>query len=278
MTAAPNLSQLQLNDMLFSRGMSGDEIHDIQSYLRHYGYLQDRLGALHDGEYDDATEKAVRLYQNCFGLPLSGQIDQATLCEMAKPRCGFVDIPFMGMFTTISRWEKSELIYKFNSFSTKMAQADIERDVAAAFGLWSEQCDLNFTQAVDEDTAGDAVDIDILFATGEHSDESPFDGPSGVLAHAYFPPPNGGPLAGDAHFDDDENWTCNVSDTQGIDFLTVAAHEFGHSIGLGHSRQRGALMFPSYSGTQRFLAQDDIAGCQSLYGPPNAPSNEEGCA
>jgi hypothetical protein len=33
-----------------------------------------------------------------------------------------------------------------------------------------------------------------------------FDGASKVLAHAYFPPPNGGTLAGDAHFDYAENW------------------------------------------------------------------------
>lgn len=271
MTTPPNISQIPLNDVLFSRGMSSDETQSIQLYLQHYGYLQDRFGTLHNGEYDDATEKAVRLYQNCFGLPVSGVMDQATLCEMAKPRCGFADILPFGAFTSVSRWEKSELTYKFNNFSTKMAQADIERDVIAAFGLWSEQCDLRFSM-----TADDTVDIEIEFAQGAHGDENPFDGPSGVLAHAYFPPPNGGPLAGDTHFDDDENWTCNVSDTQGIDFLTVAAHEFGHAIGLGHSRQKGALMFPSYSGTQRFLAQDDIAGCQSLYGPPS-PSGAGDC-
>ena len=33
-----------------------------------------------------------------------------------------------------------------------------------------------------------------------------FDGASKVLAHAYFPPPNGGTLAGDTHFDYAENW------------------------------------------------------------------------
>ena len=33
------------------------------------------------------------------------------------------------------------------------------------------------------------------------------DGPSTILAHAYYPPP-GGSATGDVHFDQEENWSC----------------------------------------------------------------------
>lgn len=36
-----------------------------------------------------------------------------------------------------------------------------------------------------------------------------FDGASKVLAHGYFPPPNGSTAAGDVHFDQAENWVLN---------------------------------------------------------------------
>lgn len=53
----------------------------------------------------------------------------------------------------------------------------------------------------------------------------------------------------------------------GYSIFLVAAHEFGHSLGLDHSSVREALMYPMYSYIQDFqLDPDDVQGIQYLYG------------
>ncbi|XP_076431734.1 matrix metalloproteinase-27 isoform X3 [Peromyscus maniculatus bairdii] len=68
--------------------------------------------------------------------------------------------------------------------------------------------------------------------------------------------------------------------TGGFNLFLVAAHEFGHSLGLSHSNDQTALMFPNYVSldpSKYPLSQDDIDGIQSIYGsPPRAPTKPKG--
>ncbi len=166
-------------------------------------------------------------------------------------------------YRAISSWDKLDITYTFVN-GTGQLEGDVERDlVRRAFALWAEQTSLTFTEV----TASTA-DIVVGWASGEHGDGDPFDGPGDVLAHASFPNAYDNSQVF-LHFDDDERWVD--SETRNVDLLTVAAHEIGHTLGLAHSNDPDALMFPSYSGPHRFLGEDDIAGAQSLYGVASAP-------
>jgi hypothetical protein len=177
-------------------------------------------------------------------------------------------------YRAISKWSRPDITYTFSNGTEKL-EGDTELElVRQAFDLWASQTSLTFTEV----TNGSEADIVIGWASGDHGDGDPFDGPGDVLAHASFPNPYQERLV-ILHFDDDERWVD--SDTRNVDLLTVAAHEIGHTLGLGHSNDPDALMYAAYSGPRRFLSPDDVAGIQDLYGaasepvpPPDVPENE----
>ncbi|KAM6084889.1 LOW QUALITY PROTEIN: matrix metalloproteinase-20-like [Theristicus caerulescens] len=97
-----------------------------------------------------------------------------------------------------------------------------------------------------------------------HHDSYPFDGPRGTLAPAC---PSG--MGGDNHLDSAEKWTMG---TNGFNLFTVAAHEFGHALGLGHPTDPSALMYPTYKYQSPFgfcLPKDDVKRIHSFYAEPS---------
>lgn len=257
---------------------------------------------------EDSFSNAISSFQKFAGLPETGLVDSETLKLMQMPRCGNVDKPtiqldahnlkplvqvnnnkqinnsVVGKFSSKrsvfnssqlkrkrrkkrrkkryalqgSKWRRQELTYRISQYPTRFAgkRYEVDSQIEKAFGIWSQVAPIDFIVKKDG-----RVHIDIRFASGDHGDGDAFDGPGNTLAHAYFPQ-----YGGDAHFDDQEYWT--IDSYAGTNIFQVAAHELGHSLGLGHSNVREALMAPFY---QKYkpnfkLHIDDVLAIQALYG------------
>lgn len=153
--------------------------------------------------------------------------------------------------------------YFYSHITSQLSASAAEQAIARAMAEWSKAAAITWTPGA---SATARQTVNILFASYDHGDGYPFDGPGGVLAHTFYPAPiNAEPLAGDVHFDDSEHWSIGGS----TDLFSVALHELGHALGLGHSDNPAAVMYPYYKATTG-LSELDIATVQTLYAAPNA--------
>jgi len=157
-------------------------------------------------------------------------------------------------YRVVRPWKKQVLTYRIESYPRNLSRRAVQKVIQRAFSAWSEASKLTF-EVADE---GETVDIVISWEAKQHGHYD-FDGPSGVLAHAEFP------SSGVLHFDADENWGINSNRVEVIDVFTVALHEIGHLLGVGHSDVYQAIMYPLYKGRITALHSDDIAAAKSLY-------------
>ena len=165
------------------------------------------------------------------------------------------------------------LTYVFSHVTAQLDSTTAESEIRRAMAEWSKVVAVTWQSGTN--SAGSST-VNILFAPYAHGDGYPFDGPGGILAHTFYPaPPNPEPLAGDMHFDDSESWHMG-SDT---DLFSVALHELGHALGLGHSDDPTAVMYPYYKMVTT-LAAPDKAAILTLYAaqtsttappPPGSP-------
>ncbi|KAI3467464.1 hypothetical protein Pfo_024127 [Paulownia fortunei] len=268
------------------KGVKAQGLAKLKKYFQLFGYLNNSYDNFSD-DFDDYLEYAVKSYQLNFNLNATGELDAPTLKHIVLPRCGNPDIvngtstmlrsgkpPYSAnstihtvahytFFPNRPRWPlgRTQLTY---AFLPENELSDVVKSVfSRAFERWSEVTPLTFTQT----TSFYGADLKIGFFRGDHGDGEPFDGVLGTLAHAFSPP------AGRFHLDGDENWVIdgdflNSSPMSAVDLESVAVHEIGHLLGLGHSSVEDAIMYPTISsGTRKVeLATDDIMGVQELYG------------
>lgn len=262
---------------ILKEGVENKSNSNIRTFLSRTGYMGAPPTAPMEALnlFDSDMTEAVRKYQSFHGLELTGEVDEETQKVMQMPRCGVADliegqeVHPQGVSSFVAsggKWSSNQVTYKFVNGTIDLPGTTEREIVRQAFQVWAEVIPLTFQEV----TGSADATILISWVVGNHGDPSPFDGPGHVLAHAFFPPPlNDHPgIAGDTHFDEEENWATTHGNGK-IDLLTVAIHELGHALGLRHSNVAGAIMFPTYNGIRRTLAADDIDGIQSIYGLPD---------
>lgn len=256
-------------------GLSENDTSKVQAYLQHYGYLKGNFLTVANSAEQSITSfaDALKKLQAVAGLEPTGQVDEATKALMGRPRCGCLDVQRLN--AAEARWRKKSLTYKVEAYVNGLSQADQDAILELAWKQWMDVADIKITRVVSASPA----DITISVGRGASSN---FDGPSGTLAWAYLPSGNDSPLL--MRFDLDEKWVKD-NPNAGILMLNVAAHEFGHLLGLDHSQVSTALMAPYYSPQiSKPQTRDDVQRIQSLYGvatttpsppvsPPTTPTN-----
>ncbi|XP_022907784.2 matrix metalloproteinase-16-like [Onthophagus taurus] len=233
-------------------------------FMKKFGYLQPDTESSAALYTDESLSNALKEVQKFGAIPQTGKLDEETIKLMSKPRCGLPDKDShqrAKRFTLgPTSWKKRNITFFVANAPYSLGEEKVAQDIQTALDLWGRYSNLNFKRHGSPD-----ADIIVSFASGYHSDYLPFDGPGGVLAHAYFPQTYGS-LSGDVHFDADENWTQDDTD-DGHHFLAVAVHELGHSLGLSHSPDENSVMFSYYKsrGNSIALGYDDVLAMYELY-------------
>ncbi|WAQ94501.1 MMP10-like protein, partial [Mya arenaria] len=236
-----------------------------QKYLTDFGYLDPHRSECTEEDIMAALTKFQELNIGFKGLHVTGGCDNITTFVMDQPRCGCEDIvkgnETKMMKNTIryvdplspqefrtgnTKWGSRSLTWFVEKYPVKnnhLTRSQVDDAMRRGLQIWADKTKLTFTRA-----ANSRADIVIR----------------GTFSRMRF-----FPESGLVHFDDDEHFVLNSN--SGTELYIVAAHEFGHTLGISHSNIKESLMAPYYRYSDNLqLHSDDISAIQSLYGPPDA--------
>lgn len=244
------------------------------NYLIKYGYItvptvSDNISMMKEKE--ETFKQGIMNLQKEAGLEETGFMDESTTNLIQSPRCGvlFDSMRRQKRFTIVRGWDtlknnKNETMVtwyldlsNFDQIKGNLSRETVRTIFATSMLKWSNTSLLFFKEVLIKDEAN----ITIEFLSGNHGDGYDFDGPGQILAHAFYP---GTGRGGDAHFDLEENWS--IWGDEGTSLFSVAIHEIGHSLGLGHSSVTDSIMYAWYRSKHIELHDDDKLAINSVYG------------
>jgi hypothetical protein len=174
-------------------------------------------------------------------------------------------------------WAQRPVPYLINPANLDLPESAAEAAVRAGAEVWANQsqASIGFSYAgrsAQTTTTYDATNL-VVFRNASNGS---------AIATAYYWSSGGRIIDADVVFWDGafQFFAGSTGCSGGFYIEDIAAHEFGHALGLGHSSVSGATMYPSVSSCNtgpRTLSADDIAGALFIYPalalPPGIPQN-----
>ncbi|KYN27850.1 Matrix metalloproteinase-16 [Trachymyrmex cornetzi] len=155
---------------------------EVILYLQKYGYLSEVDNNTQLSFEEGELKQAISLFQEYYQIQGDGTLNNYTLYQMRKPRCGLPDIYEYNIGRR--KWAKTHLTWNF-----QLADPQTLQTTEFAFSLWAANSSLPFERKTVN------PDILISYRSGTHTyadrrrnEEictSSLDGPGGVLAYAF---------------------------------------------------------------------------------------------
>jgi peptidoglycan hydrolase-like protein with peptidoglycan-binding domain len=237
------------------------DLIQVKRYLSSFGYLPpDNSTTI---SLDRFTRNALTRFQRQMGLAITGNITPETRRVMSSFRCALPDVDPLGALT-VGPWTRRNLTYAFAHLTTQIPTDQTKVAVRNAFATWQNaNVGISFTEV----QIGTGPDVSVEWRPANDPDHSMV---GALVAHADFPPGfsmivNDLPLP--LHFDDEEHGWAVTSAAGAFDIQSIALHEIGHCLGLVHSNDPSAVMYPTVQPnfTLRALQMDDIQKFRALY-------------